>query len=54
MPSFWKWRRVVLVRTDVLQERIISIIRVKEIGELGKTLAAVFFSCYFLVTFLTL
>jgi hypothetical protein len=30
---------VVLVRTDVLEERISSIIRVKRIGELGTTLA---------------
>jgi hypothetical protein len=29
------WRRVALVRTDVSEERITSIIRVTTIGELG-------------------
>jgi hypothetical protein len=32
-------RRVALVRTDVLDERIASIIEVKRIGELGTTVA---------------
>jgi hypothetical protein len=32
-------RRVALVRTDVSEDRIVSIIRVKRIGELGTTLA---------------
>jgi hypothetical protein len=31
--------RVALVRTDVSEERIVSIIRVTRIGELGPTLA---------------
>jgi hypothetical protein len=33
------WRRVALVRTDVSEERIASIIGVERIGELGTTLA---------------
>jgi hypothetical protein len=32
-------RRVALVRTDVAEERVASIIRVTRIGELGTTLA---------------
>jgi hypothetical protein len=36
---FWDVARVGLVRTDVTEERIASIIRVKRIGELGTTLA---------------
>jgi hypothetical protein len=32
-------RRVALVRTDVLEERIASIIRVTRIGDVGTTLA---------------
>jgi hypothetical protein len=32
---FWMGRRVALVRTDVREERIASIIRVTRIGELG-------------------
>jgi hypothetical protein len=36
MPSFGMLRRVALVRTDVSEERIASIIRVTRIGELGK------------------
>jgi hypothetical protein len=32
------WRRVALVRTDISEERIASIIRVKKLSELGKTL----------------
>jgi hypothetical protein len=32
-------RRVILVRTDVSEERIASITRVTRIGELGETLA---------------
>jgi hypothetical protein len=39
MPSFGMLRRVVLVRIDVSEERIASIIRVTRIGELGTTLA---------------
>jgi hypothetical protein len=45
-------RRVALVRTDVCEERIASIIRVTRIGELGITLPvnnnqrASFGSCY--------
>jgi hypothetical protein len=33
------WRRVALLRTDVSEELIASIIRVKAIGELGTTIA---------------
>jgi hypothetical protein len=36
MTSSETWRRVSLVRTDVSQERIASIIGVKRISELGK------------------
>jgi hypothetical protein len=36
---FWDVTRVALVRTDVLEERIASIIRAKRICELGTTLA---------------
>jgi hypothetical protein len=32
---FWDWRRVALVRTDVSEERIATIIRMKTICELG-------------------
>jgi hypothetical protein len=32
-------RRVALVRTDISEERIASILRVRRIGELGTTLA---------------
>jgi hypothetical protein len=39
MSSSGMLRRVFLVRTDVLEERSTSIIRVTRIGELGKTLA---------------
>jgi hypothetical protein len=39
MPSSRMIRRVALVRTDVLAERIASIIRVTRIGELGTMLA---------------
>jgi hypothetical protein len=39
MPSSGMLRRVALVRTDVSEESISSIIRVKRIGELGTTLA---------------
>jgi hypothetical protein len=35
MPSSWILHRVVLVRTDILEECIASIIRVTRIGELG-------------------
>jgi demethoxyubiquinone hydroxylase (CLK1/Coq7/Cat5 family) len=35
MPSSGMLRRVALVRTDVSEERIASIIRVTRIGELG-------------------
>jgi hypothetical protein len=37
---FWLLRRVALVRTDVSEEHISSIIKVTRIGELGTTLAA--------------
>jgi demethoxyubiquinone hydroxylase (CLK1/Coq7/Cat5 family) len=33
------WRNVTLVESDVSEEHIASIIRVKRIGELGTTLA---------------
>jgi hypothetical protein len=39
MPSSGKWRHMALVRSDVSEERVTSIIRVKRIGELGTTLA---------------
>jgi hypothetical protein len=39
MPSSGMLRRVALVRTDVSEECITSIIRVTRIGELGTTLA---------------
>jgi hypothetical protein len=39
MPSSGMLRRVALIRADVSEERIASIIRVKRIGELGITLA---------------
>jgi hypothetical protein len=39
MPSSGMLRRVDLVRTDVSEERIASIIRVTKIGELRTTLA---------------
>jgi hypothetical protein len=39
MPSSGMWRRVAPVRTDVSQERSASIIRVKGIRELRRTLA---------------
>jgi hypothetical protein len=39
MPSSGMSRRVVLVRTDVSEERSVSIIKVTRIGELGTTLA---------------
>jgi hypothetical protein len=35
------WRRVVRVRTDISDENIESIIRVKRFGELETTLAAI-------------
>jgi hypothetical protein len=37
MPSSWKLRRVALLSTDVSEERILSIIRVSRISELGPT-----------------
>jgi hypothetical protein len=40
MPSSGMLRLVALVRTDVSEERSVSIIRVTRIGELGKGLAA--------------
>jgi hypothetical protein len=39
MPSSGMLRRVALVRTDVLEERSASFIRVTRIGELRTTLA---------------
>jgi hypothetical protein len=39
MPSSGMLLRVTLVRTNVLEERIASVIRVERIGELGTTLA---------------
>jgi hypothetical protein len=39
MPTFGMLRSVALVRTDVLAELIVSIIRVKRISQLKKTLA---------------
>jgi hypothetical protein len=39
MPSTVMLRRVVLVRTDISEERSSSIIKVTTIGELGITLA---------------
>jgi hypothetical protein len=39
MPSSGMWRPVALVRTDVSEKCIASIIRVKRIGDLGKRLA---------------
>jgi hypothetical protein len=39
MPSSGMLRLVALVRTDVLEERIVSIIRMTRIGELGIMLA---------------
>jgi hypothetical protein len=39
MPSSGIWRRVVAVKTDVPEERIASIIRMKRISKLGTTLA---------------
>jgi hypothetical protein len=38
-PVCWMWCNVVLLRTDVSEERIASIIRVTRISELGTTLA---------------
>jgi hypothetical protein len=38
MPSSGLWRRVSLVRTNVSEKRIASIIRVTRIGELGTML----------------
>jgi hypothetical protein len=40
MPFSWILRHVALVKTDLSEERISSIIRVKGINELGTTLAA--------------
>jgi hypothetical protein len=39
MPSSGMLRRVALVKTDIWEKRIASIIRVARIGELGTTLA---------------
>jgi hypothetical protein len=39
MVSSGLLRRVALVRTDVSEERITSIIRVERVSELGRTLA---------------
>jgi hypothetical protein len=40
MSSSGMLRRVALVRADISEERIASVIRVTRIGELGTTLAA--------------
>jgi hypothetical protein len=55
MASFGTLRRVALVKTDVSEEHIASIIRVTRIGELGKTLvtASVVPSSPILVTLMT-
>jgi hypothetical protein len=42
MPNLWMLRRVALVRADVSEEHIVSIIRVRRISELGTTLAIPF------------
>jgi hypothetical protein len=47
---FWELRCVDLVRTDVSEERSASIIRVRRIDELGKTLAITRSVCRLLVT----
>jgi hypothetical protein len=39
MQSSGMWRRVVLVRTDVSEERIAYIIRATRVGDIGTTLA---------------
>jgi hypothetical protein len=39
MPSSWMLHRVALIRTDISEERIASVIRVTRISELGTTLA---------------
>jgi hypothetical protein len=39
MPSSGMLRRVALLRTDFLEERIVSIIRVQRISELGTAYA---------------
>jgi hypothetical protein len=36
IPSSWMLRRVFLVRTDISEKRIASIIKVARIGELGQ------------------
>jgi hypothetical protein len=41
MPSYETLRCVVLVRTDVSEKRIASIIRVTRIGDLGTSLAVI-------------
>jgi hypothetical protein len=41
MPSSGMLRHVTLVRTDISEERIASIIRVTRIGKLGTTLAVI-------------
>jgi hypothetical protein len=44
MPSSGMWSRVALVRTDVLEERIASIIRLTRICELGTLVVTYFFT----------
>jgi hypothetical protein len=39
MSSSWMWRRVTVLRTNVLEELITSILRVKRISELSRRLA---------------
>jgi hypothetical protein len=41
MPPYGMLRRVVLVRTDVSEERVASIIMVTRIGVLGTTLVVI-------------
>jgi hypothetical protein len=46
MPSSGMLRHVALVRIDVSEERVVSLIRVTRIGELGTTLAVTLFLVY--------
>jgi hypothetical protein len=51
MSSSWMLRRVAIVRTYVSEELSASIIRVKRIGELGKTLAVTRNTLYFFIAY---